>query len=126
VTHRRSAGEGLQDLRVLVVEDEGPVAMLIEDMLEELGCAVAASAPSVAEALRLVEAGGYDVALLDVNIAGQSVAPVAEALARRGAPFAIASGYGAAGVPDSLRHAPIIQKPFRQSDLEAVLRQALG
>lgn len=126
VTGRGLAGEGLQGLRVLVVEDEGAVAMLIEDMLEDLGCTVAASAANVTEALRLVDAGGYDLALLDLNIAGQSVLPVAEALRSRGAPFAIASGYGAAGVPDSLRGVPIIQKPFRLADLRAVISQALG
>lgn len=126
VTSRGPAREGLQGLRVLVVEDEGPVAMLIEDMLEDLGCTVAGSAASVEEAMRLVDAGGYDLALLDVNIAGRTVLPVAEALRRRGAPFAIASGYGAAGVPDSLRGAPIIQKPFRSADLESALSQALA
>ncbi|MFC3079835.1 response regulator [Phenylobacterium terrae] len=126
MTSRGPAREGLQGLRVLVVEDEGPVAMLIEDMLEDLGCTVVGSAASVEAAMRLVDAGGYDVALLDVNIAGGSVLPVAEALRRRGAPYAIASGYGPAGVPDSLRGAPIIQKPFRSADLEAVLGQALA
>lgn len=117
---------GLKGLQVLIVEDEGPVALLIEDMLEDLGCIVVGSAASVAEGLRLVEAGGYDVAVLDMNIAGRSVLPVAEALVRRGAPFAIASGYGAAGVPDSLRSVPVIQKPFRSQELEDALCAALG
>jgi CheY-like chemotaxis protein len=126
VTGADASDEGLKGLQVLIVEDEGPVALLIEDMLEDLGCTVVGSAASVAEALRLVEAGGYDVALLDVNIAGQSVLPVAEALVRRGAPFAIASGYGPAGVPDSLRRVPVIQKPFRRQELEDALCAALG
>jgi CheY-like chemotaxis protein len=111
----------LTGLRVLVVEDEGPVAMLVETMLEDLGCAVVLSAASVREALELVGRGGFDVALLDVNLAGEKVFPVADELRRLGVPFAFASGYGADGLRPDLKDAPIIQKPFQLGDLEAAL-----
>jgi len=114
----------LAGLRVLVVEDEGPVAMLVETMLEDLGCAVVLSAASIREALELVRRGGFDVALLDVNLAGEKVFPVADELRRLGVPFAFASGYGADGLRPDLKDVPIIQKPFQLGDLEAALRAA--
>lgn len=77
MTNSRST---LPPLQVLVVEDESFVFWMIEAMLEDLGCEVSASAASVAEALHAVEAGGFDLALLDVNLAGEKVFPVAEAL----------------------------------------------
>jgi CheY-like chemotaxis protein len=116
----------LDGVRVLVVEDEGPVAMLVEGMLEDLGCVLVGSAAHLREALELVERGGFDVALLDMNLAGQRVDPVAEALARRGVPFAFASGYGELGVPHGMKHRPMLQKPFRSADLAATIRTALA
>jgi CheY-like chemotaxis protein len=112
----------LAGLRVLLVEDEGPVAMLVEAMLDDLGCTVVLSAASVREALELVRRGGFDVALLDVNLAGEKVFPVADELRRLGVPFAFASGYGADGLRPDLKDVPIIQKPFQLGDLEAALR----
>ena len=70
----------LAGLRALVVEDEGSVALLIEDMLEELGCEVAASVATLAEALTAATDGSFDFAVLDVNLAGELVFPVAEVL----------------------------------------------
>ena len=101
------AADGLNGLRVFVVEDEGPVAMLLEAMLDDLGCAVVASAASVPEALDLVGRGGFDVALLDVNLAGEKVFPVADELRRLGAPFIFTSGYGAGGLRPDLADVPI-------------------
>jgi CheY-like chemotaxis protein len=115
-------GAELAGLRVLVVEDEAAVAMLIEDMLEELGCAVAATAAELDEALAAVRAGGFDVALLDINLAGRSALAVAEALDAQGRPFAFASGYGAAG-RGPWSDAPVLPKPFRKHDLAAVLQE---
>jgi CheY-like chemotaxis protein len=111
----------LASLRVLVVEDEGPVAMLVEAMLDDLGCTVVLSAASVREALDLVSRGGFDVALLDVNLAGEKVFPVADELRRLGVPFTFASGYGVDGLRQDLKDVPIIQKPFRLGDLEGAL-----
>jgi CheY-like chemotaxis protein len=108
-------------LRMLLVEDDGLVAMTVEDLLEDLGCEVVFSAGSVASALGWLEAGGeVDGALLDVNLGGEMVFPVAEALAARGAPFAFATGYG--DVPDGrFAGVPVVSKPIRRAQLEAVL-----
>ena len=113
--------DGLSGLRVFVVEDEGPVAMLLEAMLGDLGCAVVLSAASVAEALDLLKRGGFDLALLDVNLAGEKVFPVADELRRLGTPFVFSSGYGASGLRPDLADVPIIQKPYRLGDLAAAL-----
>jgi CheY-like chemotaxis protein len=114
--------EAVKPLRVLLVEDEGLVAMMLEDLLEDLGCEVAGSLASVGAALAWIEAGGAaDVALLDVNLSGEPVFPVAEALKQRGVPFAFATGYGADHDP-RFREAPLLGKPIRQERLEALLR----
>lgn len=116
----------LEGLRVLVVEDEAAVAMLVETMLEDLGCVVTASATSVEEALECIVDGGFEFALLDLNLAGQRVDPVAAALSDRDLPFAFASGYGPNGAPQGFEAVQVIAKPFRRRDLEATLRRALG
>ena len=112
--------------RVLLVEDDGLVAMLVEDMLDELGYAFAGNPGRVTEALAAVRAGGFDVAILDVNLAGERVFPVADALMNAGRPFAFATGYGAADIPDAYRRWPVAVKPFRLDDLDAALKAALS
>jgi CheY-like chemotaxis protein len=108
--------------RVLLVEDEGLVALMLEDLLEDLGCEVAASLASVRAALAWIEAGGSaDMALLDVNLSGEPVFPVADALSARGVPFAFATGYGEGHDP-RFKGAPLLGKPIRQERLEALLR----
>lgn len=120
-------GDRLSGLRVLVVEDETLVAMLLEDMLSDIGCQVVGPVPRVAKALDIVtdRNTALDVAILDVNVAGQEVFPVAEALVGRGVPFAFATGYGDSGVPDTWRGRPVLQKPFRQEQITAALARAL-
>jgi len=115
----------LRGLRVLFVEDESIVAMLTEDMLAELGCEIEVTASTVDDALAAVSEGGFDIALLDINLAGTMVFPVAAALERRGIPFAFASGYGGKGLPPEFADVPIIGKPFTKADLAGVLRAAL-
>lgn len=110
--------------RILVVEDDELVAMMVEGMLADIGCEVCGFARSVPEALEIVETLPMDIALLDVNLAGQRVFPVAEALSLKNIPFIFSSGYGAAGVPEEYRSAPVIPKPFRLEELEAAVRQA--
>jgi CheY-like chemotaxis protein len=108
--------------RVLVVEDEALVAMLIEQILEDLGCVVVGPAISVAEGLAL--AGGsepIDAALLDVNLGGERVFPVAEALERLGVPLAFSTGYGEGGLPPEWRGRPTLQKPYSFDDVVVVL-----
>ena len=109
-------------MRVLVVEDEGLVAMTLQDMLEDLGCEVAFSGAAVAETLRWLEDGGAaDAALLDVNLGGEYVFPVAEALMARAVPFAFTTGYGE--TPDRRFSAvPLVGKPIRRERLAEVLR----
>jgi CheY-like chemotaxis protein len=111
----------LSGLRLLLVEDESHVAMLVEDMLADMGCHVVASAARVSEALRLIEATDIDAAVLDVNVAGEKVFPVAEKLRERAIPFVFATGYGTEGVREDLRTQPVIAKPFPQSQLERAL-----
>lgn len=111
----------LAGLRVLVVEDEMMVAMLIEDMLAELGCQVVGPASRLDEAMALVEEADLDCAVLDVNLGGQPIFPLADLLRKKGAPFAFATGYGDAGLRDVDKGSPVLQKPFRESDLARVL-----
>ena len=117
-----------QGLRVLVVEDEALVAMLLEDMLTDLGCELAGSVSRIAQAVAMAEDRGqrFDVAILDVNVAGEAITPVAEALAARPTPMIFATGYGASGVPEHFRGRPILQKPFGSAEVEARLREATG
>ena len=111
----------LQGLRVLVVEDEMMVSMLIEDMLNDMGCTVIGPAARLDEALELVRSSEIDCAVLDVNLGGEPIFPVADLLREKGAVFAFATGYGDAGLREADRGTPVLQKPFRESDLARVL-----
>ncbi len=115
----------LQGLRVLVVEDELLVAMLIEEYLIELGCVVAGSVRRVAKGLETIAQSEIDAAVLDVNVAGESVSPLADVLAQRGVPFIFASGYGAKGVEARWADRPVLQKPFSPEDLRLALLASL-
>lgn len=121
-----TADRPLDGVRVLVVEDEALVAMLLEDMLSDLGAQVVATAGSVKEAVDLARAGGLDVAILDVNLGSDSSAPVAEALAAAGTPFVFATGYGESGVPEAFRGRPALQKPYGMNDVARLLAEAVG
>lgn len=117
-----SAVAGLQGLRVLVLEDEMLVSLLVEDMITELGCSVVGPASSVADAMSLVESQSIGAALLDLNLSdGGSGYTVADALAARAIPFAFVTGYGRAALREPYRDRPILQKPFRMDALGAVL-----
>ena len=125
-THTAPTDPRLQGLRVAIVEDETLVAILLEDMLEELGCHVLWTAHRVAKALDLMTQRIPDAAVLDVNIAGDAVYPVAQALAERNVPFIFATGYGSRGLSDTWRDRPIVQKPFHMEHLSTGLLTALG
>lgn len=113
--------------RILVVEDEMMIAMLVEDMLSELGCSVVGPAHALDAALDLAQSEvGLDAALLDVNLGGQPVFAVADALRARGVPAIFSTGYGDAGLRDVDRGSAVLQKPFRAGDLARALNQALG
>ena len=111
--------------RVLIVEDDVMIRMLIEDMLSELGYAVTAQAAKIAEALAAVNSTDIDVAILDVNLSGETTGPVAEALAARGTPFVFATGYGEHGLPAQFRDRPLLKKPFQIDGLKRMLDTAL-
>ncbi|MDO9223884.1 MAG: response regulator [Caulobacter sp.] len=115
------SSEGLNGLRVLVVEDEMLVSMLLEDMLADFGCSVVGPAPTIAEAMPLATSAEIDVAVLDMNLGGAPIFPVADALKARGVPYIFASGYGAGSLGEDHRDTPMLQKPFRQADLERAL-----
>ena len=117
---------GSSPRRVLVVEDDVMIRMLIEDMLVDLGFAVAAQAAKVHEALAAVNSTDIDVAILDVNLSGETTGPVAEALAARGTPFVFATGYGEHGLPAQFRNRPLLKKPFQIDGLKRMLDAALA
>ena len=112
--------------RVLVIEDEMLIGMLLEDMLNDLGHEIAAVVPRLKDALVAVESQSFDFAILDVHLNGESAFPVADALIARGVPFVFATGYGERGLPDTYRDRPVLQKPFAKSDLERVLKQVFA
>ena len=115
-----------QGLRVLVVEDEMMVSMLLEDMLADLGCLVVGPASRLDEAMVLADSQDFDCALLDVNLAGQQSFPLADRLRERKTPFTYATGYGEAGLRPKDKGAIILMKPFRESDLVRVLGEMQG
>ena len=120
------ASSVLTGRRVLVVEDEMMIAMLVEDMLAELGCRVVGPAHALDAALDLARTEAeIDAALLDVNLAGQPVFAVADALREKGVPAIFSTGYGDAALRDVDRGALVLQKPFRAGDLARALTEAL-
>lgn len=117
----------LSGRRILVVEDESLVAMLLETILEDMGCSTIGPVSNIEDGLSAVrDEIVMDAALLDVNVAGQQVFPVARALADRGVPFVFSTGYGAGGLPDEWRERPTIQKPFTESMVCEALMAAMG
>ena len=111
----------LAGTRVFIVEDEALILFTLQDMLEELGCKVVASALRIDEALAKAGEFAFDVAILDVNVAGESIDSVADLLASRGVPFVFATGYGANSLPMAHRRCVVMAKPYRKSDLRAAL-----
>ena len=113
-----------RSLRILVVEDEMTIALLIEDMLLDLGHTVVDLAMRLPQALALAETAQIDLAVLDVNLDGRLSFPVADALQARGVPFIFATGYGSAGVDPAYRNHTVIKKPFLMKDLEGAIAAA--
>jgi len=115
----------LDGVRVLVVEDEYLVAALIEQILESAGCIVMGPVARVPEALDAVDHDNYDAAVLDVNLAGERINPVADALSERDVPFMFVTGYGANALPSEYAERPHIGKPFRMAELLGMLSSIL-
>lgn len=112
--------------RVLVVEDEAMVAMLLESMLLDLGHEVVAITGQVQEATTFAREAVIDFAILDVNLNGEYTYAVADVLRARGIPFLFATGYGNAGLHADWRHVPTLQKPFQSRDLDQSIAGALA
>lgn len=123
-TTGKSRTRQLRGLRVLVVEDESLVRMLIEDLLDQLDCRMIGAASNVEKALEMATRSDIDVALLDVKLGEERVDRVAEALQARRVPFVFISGYGA--VAERWRSRPAIQKPFELEQLRRAIERALG
>lgn len=115
----------LAGLRILVVEDEMMLAMSLQDLLELVDCEVV-KAPSIDRALALVGKEAIDGALLDVNLRGDRVYPVADELARRDTPFVFMTGYDESAIDERWRHRPTIRKPFSLDALESIAAPAFA
>ena len=101
------------------------VAMLLEDLLQELGCHVVEIASRVETAITSIRARIFDVAILDVNLKGETSYPVADVLELRKVPFLFATGYGTEAIPKKYWQRTVLQKPFRKPELEEALLRAL-
>ncbi|RVU19026.1 response regulator [Methylobacterium oryzihabitans] len=120
-----TSDELLQGASVLVVEDEAAISMLLEDMLLDFGCTVVGPAARLSTALEMAEKESFAVAILDVNVAGEPIYPVAEIITKRGLPLVFSTGYGGAGIREPFRERPVVQKPFSQMDLKRTLIAAI-
>ena len=119
----RAGGAGK---RILIVEDEAMIRMLLADMLVELGYTIAAEAGHIDEALAVAETVDFDLAILDVNLAGQTIAPVAKILAARSLPFVFATGYGLDDLPEGFRERPALRKPYHMETLQGTMERLLA
>jgi CheY-like chemotaxis protein len=115
----------IEGVSVLVVEDESMIALLIEDMLTELGCSQVWHASAVAEAMALLDQHRPDIVMLDVNLNREMAFPVAERLQSEGTPFVFASGYGGPRLPPAIEGKPFLHKPFSVEALRVVLGEEL-
>jgi CheY-like chemotaxis protein len=119
---RRTVNSNLQ---VLVVEDESMVAMMIEDMLTDLGHQVVATSGNLSNASKLVLNANADLAILDVNLNGEETYPIAALLASRKIPFIFATGYGSSGIKSEWSGVPVLQKPFQARELAEAITRAM-
>ena len=112
--------------RVLVVEDEMMVLMMIEDMLADLGCESVTAAATVDQALALIDTQVFDAAMLDMNLNGDKSHPVADALAVRGVPFVFSTGYSGHDMREGYRDRPLLKKPFQYEELVGIFTRLLS
>jgi CheY-like chemotaxis protein len=113
--------------RILLVEDEALIALLLEDMLEGLGYTVVEVSAQLEAGLAAAERADIDIAVLDVNLGGHVRSfPIADRLRMRGIPFLFTTGHGRSGLEQAYPDAPVVQKPFRTSELRSALEQALA
>jgi CheY-like chemotaxis protein len=110
----------LRGTRVLIVEDEAMLSLNLETMLRDMGCVIASTAAKLDDALRMARISEFDVALLDVNLGGKRVDPVAEAIRARGKPIVFVTGYGKTAASGL-----VLAKPYSAAALERMLNEAL-
>lgn len=110
---------------ILIVEDDMMLALLLEDQLADLGYRTTKVA-RVASAIRIAASAAIDGAILDVNVAGDPIYPVAAALRARSIPFAFVTGYGNGGLHVEYRDNPMLGKPYSLGELERVMRKILA
>ena len=111
---------------ILIVEDEPLIAMMLEDFLESMGHRISGTCDSVSDALAEAERGGFDLAILDVNLKGESVWPVATKLRAQGTPFVLASGGHVEPPPPEFKNAPMIEKPFTIDRVTPIINSVLA
>jgi CheY-like chemotaxis protein len=126
MTDSTATDGGLTGLRILLVEDEAMIAMLVEDMLIDSGATVVGPAGGVSEALGVISRERIDGALLDVNLGGEQSFEIADALAAKSIPFVFVTGYGGGAVRERYPEAPTLQKPFVSTDLERAIAKLGG
>jgi len=112
--------------RILVLDDEPLIAMMLRDWLEELGCETLGPAHSVRGALDLIPNVTMDAAILDVSLGSEDCYPVADALMKLGIPMAFATGYGGAGIDPRFNDALILSKPFGFEALKGIVERLIG
>lgn len=122
--HTAPANGGVEGLRLLIVEDAVLLAMELEAGLVEAGAVIVGSAAELGEAIAMLDRT-FDAAVLDANLNGESIAPLAAALQARGTPFVFATGYGERGAPDGF-DAPVVRKPYNVNQIVSALAEAVA
>jgi CheY-like chemotaxis protein len=112
--------------RVLLVEDEVLITLLLQDMLLDLECEVADAPASLDDALSAARNGAFDLALIDLNLHGKLTYPVADILKARQIPFIFVTGYGSAALEPAYADALVLEKPFHRKDLEAIIARVFS
>jgi DNA-binding response OmpR family regulator len=115
--HGPARADKLRGQCVLLVEDEAPIALLLEDMLDELGFDIGASASTLPKAIEALSRGTFAFAIVDVNLGGEWSFPLARILCDRSTPFIFSTGYGVQAIPPEFADVPLIAKPFTREQL---------
>ena len=125
-TEGQSAAGPLAGVRALIVEDEYLLALQLEEELRAVGCIIAETVADLEKARNAARRADFDIALLDINLSGEMVYPLADELAGRGIPFVFLSGYGAGSGPERFRDRPRVAKPYELTELVKEVSRSLG
>lgn len=113
----------MRGLKVFLVEDEAIIRMTVADMLRAMGHSIAAEAGHMREAMALARSAEFDLAVLDLNVGGQMIFPVADLILTRGLPFIFATGYGQGVSPKRFQDRPALRKPLSSEALSTAINQ---